>query len=209
MSSSLFPNLHPALCAFFISLNTVCASAEALAAVCASSSGQVPDDAFACAGASLPIYLISMTAEGFEQDMTGGGWVQVWTAFAATKDRTRRERLFWFHYAGIHVFRELLFLRIYKTPSLRSWAISLMGVTLIRHRRPYLLPSHYVYPGFDEVNKTKPSIIHNRVCSVATITANLITSLLCALARGSAPKSNAFVDTVLDLVAWIGEPIWK
>ncbi|KAI6106954.1 hypothetical protein EDD17DRAFT_1008249 [Pisolithus thermaeus] len=65
-----------------------------------------------------------MTAEDFERDMRSGVWVQVWTAFAATKGRTRRERLFWFHYAGIHVFRELLFLRIYKTPSMRSRAIS-------------------------------------------------------------------------------------
>ncbi|KAI5980831.1 hypothetical protein EDD15DRAFT_2145604, partial [Pisolithus albus] len=41
------------------------------------------------------------------------------------------------------------------------------------------------------------------------ITADLITSLFRASTRGSAPRSNAFVDTVLDLAAWIGVPIWR
>ncbi|KAI6161270.1 hypothetical protein EDD17DRAFT_710842 [Pisolithus thermaeus] len=41
------------------------------------------------------------------------------------------------------------------------------------------------------------------------IAAELIASLLHASTRGSATRSNAFVDTVLNLVGWIDMPVWR
>ncbi|KAI6039569.1 hypothetical protein EDC04DRAFT_3006968 [Pisolithus marmoratus] len=219
--------------AFSFSLKTAGASAEALAAVCAANGGQVPDAVFACAGASRPMYLVDMTAEDFERGMTDGFWVQAWIAFATAKEMTRQNEmgkiilvsstLGYMSFVGYcsyapakHALRGL-------AESLRS-ELLLYGIDV----HIFFPPTMYT-PGFDEENKTKPSITRKiestdegltaerAAPGLLTgvqrgdhrITADLITSLFRASTKGSAPRSNAFVDMVLDLVAWIGVPIWR
>ncbi|KAF9233101.1 hypothetical protein BU15DRAFT_54336 [Melanogaster broomeanus] len=84
-------------------------------------------------------------------------------------------------------------------------------------------------PGYDEENKTKPSITRKieetdegLTAEQAAeglfkgvergdfhITADLITSLFKASTRGNAPRGNWVIDSVLDIVALIGIPIWR
>lgn len=219
--------------AFSFSLNTADASAEALAAVCASNGGQVPDAVFACAGASRPMYLIDMTAEDFERGMTDGFWVQAWTAFAVAKEMARQNKkgkiilvsstLGYMSFVGYSSYAPAKHALRGLAESLRS-ELLLYGIDV----HIFFPPTMYT-PGFDEENKTKPSITRKiestdegltaeqaaagLLAGVQRgdhhITADLITSLFRASTRGSAPRSNAFVDTVLDLVAWIGVPIWR
>ncbi|KAI6000381.1 hypothetical protein F5J12DRAFT_845722 [Pisolithus orientalis] len=191
--------------AFSFSLNTADASAEALESF--------PDAVFACAGASRPMYLIDMTPGDFERGMTDGFWVQAWTAFAAAKEMARQNK------KGkiILVSSTLGYMSFRLAESLRS-ELLLYGIDV----HIFFPPTMYT-PGFDEENKTKPSITRKiestdegltaeqAAAGLLTgvqrgdhhITADLITSLFRASTRGSAPRSNAFVDTVLDLVALV------
>lgn len=218
---------------FSFSLDTADASAAAFAAVCAAHNGQAPDAVFACAGASRPMYLVDMTAEDFERGMKDGFWVQAWTAFASAKEMARQGKkgkiilvsstLGFMSFVGYasyspakHALRGL-------ADSLRS-ELLLYGIDV----HVFFPPTMYT-PGFDEENKTKPAITRKiestdegltpeqaaagLLAGVQRgdhhITADLITSLFCASTRGSAPRRNVFVDTVLDFIALIGVPIWR
>ncbi|KIM62236.1 hypothetical protein SCLCIDRAFT_1215304 [Scleroderma citrinum Foug A] len=218
---------------FSFSLDTADASAAAFAAVCAAHNGQAPDAVFVCAGASRPMYLVDMTPEDFERGMKDGFWVQAWTAFAAAKEMARLGKkgkivlvsstLGFMSFVGYasyspakHALRGL-------ADSLRS-ELLLYGIDI----HIFFPPTMYT-PGFDEENKTKPAITRKiestdegltaeqaaagLLAGVQRgdhhITADLITSLFCASSRGSAPRRNAFVDTILDFIALIGVPIWR
>ncbi|KAF8801139.1 hypothetical protein BYT27DRAFT_6803173 [Phlegmacium glaucopus] len=84
-------------------------------------------------------------------------------------------------------------------------------------------------PGYEEENKTKPSIV-KKIESTddgltaeqaalalfkgvqsghAHITADLINSLFRASTRGAAYKCNWFLDALFDLIAFIATPIWR
>ncbi|KAL4072381.1 hypothetical protein V8B97DRAFT_1870391 [Scleroderma yunnanense] len=218
---------------FAFPLDTADTSAAAFTAVCAAHNGQAPDAVFACAGASRPMYLTDMTPEDFERGMRDGFWVQAWTAFAAAKEMAKQGKkgkivlvsstLGYMSFVGYasyspakHALRGL-------AESLRS-ELLLYGIDV----HIFFPPTMYT-PGFDEENKTKPAITRKiestdegltaeqaaagLLAGVQRgdhhITADLITSLFRASTRGSAPRNNAFIDTVLDFIALIGVPIWR
>lgn len=209
------------------------ASAEALAAAAAANGGELPDVVFACAGAARPMFLVDMQPDDFERGMVNGFWLQAWTAFAAAKEMAKKGKkgkiilvsstLGFMSFVGYsnyspakHALRGL-------AESLRS-ELLLYGIDV----HIFFPPTMYT-PGFEEENKTKPAITRKiestdegltaeqaaakLLAGVQRgdhhITADLITSLFCASTRGSAPRSNAFIDTALDLAALVGVPIWR
>ncbi|KAG6329625.1 hypothetical protein ID866_9465 [Astraeus odoratus] len=219
--------------AFSFSLNTADASAAAFAAVCASHGGQAPDAVFTCAGAARPMYLADMSPADFERGMTDGFWVQAWTAFAAAKEMARQGKkgkivlvsstLGYMSFVGYasyspakHALRGL-------AECLRS-ELLLYGIDV----HIFFPPTMYT-PGYEEENKTKPAITRKiesldegqtpEQAAAALlagvrrgehqIVADIITKMFRASTRGAAPRSNAFVDTVLDLVALVVVPILR
>jgi len=84
-------------------------------------------------------------------------------------------------------------------------------------------------PGYDEENKTKPAITRKIESTDEgltaeqaakalfsgvendefQITADLITSLFKSSTRGCSPRRNTLMDAALDIVAWIGVPVWR
>ncbi|KAJ8589599.1 NAD(P)-binding protein [Rhizopogon salebrosus TDB-379] len=219
--------------AFSFSLNTAEESAAALRAASDAHGGCVPDAVFTCAGAARPMYLLDMQAEDLTRGMTDGYWVQAWTAFAAAKQMVRENK------KGkiILVSSTLGYMSFigYSSYSPAKHALRGLADSLHSELMLYGIDTHIFFPptmytpGFEEENKTKPSITRKiestdegltapqaaagLLAGVenghAHITADLITSLFRASTRGAAPRSNAALDIVLDLVALIGIPLWR
>ncbi|KAG8215381.1 hypothetical protein J3R82DRAFT_8980 [Butyriboletus roseoflavus] len=218
--------------AFSFSLASASASAEALAAATAGH-GEFPDAVFCCAGAAKPMFLVDMSEADVEGGMRDGYWVQAWTAWAAVKEMARRGQ------KGkiILVSSTLGFMSFvgYGSYSPAKHALRALAECLRSEGLLYGITAHIFFPptmytpGFDAENKTKPAItrkiestdegltaeqaakgLFNGVENGEFhITADLITSLFKASTRGSAPRGNALFDTVLDVIALIGVPIWR
>lgn len=220
--------------AFSFSLNTAEESAAALQAASDAHGGKVPDAVFACAGASKPMYLLEMQPEDLSRGMANGYWVQAWTAFAAAKQMVRENKK-----KGkiVLVSSTLGYMSLigYSSYSPAKHALRGLADSLHSELMLYDIDTHIFFPptmytpGFEEENKTKPAITRTiestdegltadqaaagLLAGVekghAHITADLITSLFRASTRGCAPRSNAALDFVLDLVALVGLPIWR
>lgn len=220
--------------AFSFSLNTAEESAAALQAASDAHGGKVPDAVFACAGASKPMYLLEMQPEDLSRGMANGYWVQAWTAFAAAKQMVRENKQ-----KGkiVLVSSTLGYMSLigYSSYSPAKHALRGLADSLHSELMLYGIDTHIFFPptmytpGFEEENKTKPAITRTiestdegltadqaaagLLAGVekghAHITADLITSLFRASTRGCAPRSNAALDFVLDLVALVGLPIWR
>ncbi|KAG2340737.1 NAD(P)-binding protein [Suillus weaverae] len=219
--------------AFSFSLNTADESAAALQAASDAHGGQVPDAVFACAGAAKPMYLLEMQPEDLSYGMANGYWVQAWTAFAAAKQMVRENK------KGkiVLVSSTLGYMSLigYSSYSPAKHALRGLADSLHSELMLYGIDTHIFFPptmytpGFEEENKTKPAITRTiesadegltsdqaaagLLAGVekghAHITADLITSLFRASTRGCAPRSNAALDFLLDLVALVGVPIWR
>lgn len=219
--------------AFSFSLNTAEESAAALQAASDAHGGKVPDAVFACAGAAKPMYLLEMQPEDLSRGMANGYWVQAWTAFAAAKQMVRENK------KGkiVLVSSTLGYMSLigYSSYSPAKHALRGLADSLHSELMLYGIDTHIFFPptmytpGFEEENKTKPAITRTiestdegltadqaaagLLAGVekghAHITADLITSLFRASTRGCAPRSNAALDFVLDLVALVGTPIWR
>ncbi|KAG1796334.1 uncharacterized protein HD556DRAFT_1234542 [Suillus plorans] len=219
--------------AFSFSLDTAEESAAALQAASDAHSGQVPDAVFACAGAAKPMYLLEMQPEDLSSGMTNGYWIQAWTAFAAAKQMVRENK------KGkiVLVSSTLGYMSLigYSSYSPAKHALRGLADSLHSELMLYGIDTHIFFPptmytpGFEEENKTKPAITRTIESADegltaeqaatgllsgvekghAHITADLITSLFRASTRGCAPRSNAALDFVLDLVAFVGIPIWR
>lgn len=219
--------------AFSFSLNTAEESAAALQAASDAHGGKVPDAVFACAGAAKPMYLLEMQPEDLSRGMANGYWVQAWTAFAAAKQMVRENK------KGkiVLVSSTLGYMSLigYSSYSPAKHALRGLADSLHSELMLYGIDTHVFFPptmytpGFEEENKTKPAITRTiestdegltadqaaagLLAGVekghAHITADLITSLFRASTRGCAPRSNAALDFVLDLVALVGTPIWR
>lgn len=220
--------------AFSFSLNTAEESAAALQAASDAHGGKVPDAVFACAGAAKPMYLLEMQPEDLSRGMANGYWVQAWTAFAAAKQMVRENKK-----KGkiVLVSSTLGYMSLigYSSYSPAKHALRGLADSLHSELMLYGIDAHIFFPptmytpGFEEENKTKPAITRTiestdegltadqaaagLLAGVekghAHITADLITSLFRASTRGCAPRSNAALDFVLDLVALVGTPIWR
>lgn len=220
--------------AFSFSLNTAEESAAALQAASDAHGGKVPDAVFACAGASKPMYLLEMQPEDLSRGMANGYWIQAWTAFAAAKQMVRENKQ-----KGkiVLVSSTLGYMSLigYSSYSPAKHALRGLADSLHSELMLYGIDTHIFFPptmytpGFEEENKTKPAITRTiestdegltadqaaagLLAGVekghAHITADLITSLFRASTRGCAPRSNAALDFVLDLVALVGLPIWR
>lgn len=219
--------------AFSFSLDTAEESAAALQAASDAHGGQVPDAVFACAGAAKPMYLLEMQPEDLSRGMTNGYWIQAWTAFATAKQMVRENK------KGkiVLVSSTLGYMSLigYSSYSPAKHALRGLADSLHSELMLYGIDTHIFFPptmytpGFEEENKTKPAITRTIESTDegltaeqaaagllsgvekghAHITADLITSLFRASTRGSAPRSNAALDFVLDLVALVGIPIWR
>lgn len=219
--------------AFSFSLDTAEESAAALQAASDAHGGQVPDAVFACAGAAKPMYLIEMQPEDLSRGMANGYWIQAWTAFAAAKQMVRENK------KGkiVLVSSTLGYMSFigYSSYSPAKYALRGLADSLHSELMLYGIDTHIFFPptmytpGFEEENKTKPAITRaiestdegltadqaaaGLLAGVekghAHITADLITSLFRASTRGCAPRSNAALDFVLDLVALAAIPIWR
>ncbi|KAG2051400.1 NAD(P)-binding protein [Suillus hirtellus] len=219
--------------AFSFSLDNAEESAAALRAASDAHGGQVPDAVFACAGAAKPMYLLEMQPEDLSRGMTNGYWIQAWTAFAAAKQMVRENK------KGkiVLVSSTLGYMSLigYSSYSPAKHALRGLADSLHSELMLYGIDTHIFFPptmytpGFEEENKTKPAITRTIESADegltadqaaagllsgvekghAHITADLITSLFRASTRGCAPRSNAALDFVLDLVAFVGIPIWR
>ncbi|KAG1826562.1 hypothetical protein EV424DRAFT_1390915 [Suillus variegatus] len=195
--------------------------------------GKVPDAVFACAGAAKPMYLLEMQPEDLSRGMTNGYWIQAWTAFAAAKQMVRENK------KGkiVLVSSTLGYMSLigYSSYSPAKHALRGLADSLHSELMLYGIDTHIFFPptmytpGFEEENKTKPAITRTIESADegltaeqaaagllsgvekghAHIAADLITSLFRASTRGCAPRSNAALDFVLDLVALVGIPIWR
>ncbi|KAF8439756.1 hypothetical protein L210DRAFT_3401946 [Boletus edulis BED1] len=218
--------------AFSFSLASASASSEALAAATAGHN-EFPDAIFCCAGASKPMFLVEMGEAELENGMRDGYWVQAWTAWAAIKEMARRGQkgkiilvsstLGFMSFIGYSSYSPAKHALRALAECLRSEGI-LYGITT----HIFFPPTMYT-PGFDEENKTKPAITRKIESTDEGLTAvqaaeslfkgvesgdfhitgDLITSLFRASTRGCSPRTNALYDTILDIVAWIGVPIWR
>ncbi|KAG2104719.1 uncharacterized protein F5147DRAFT_703680 [Suillus discolor] len=219
--------------AFSFSLDTAKESAAALQAASDAHGGKVPDAVFACAGAAKPMYLLEMQPEDLSSGMTNGYWIQAWSAFAAAKQMVRENK------KGkiVLVSSTLGYMSLigYSSYSPAKHALRGLADSLHSELMLYGIDTHIFFPptmytpGFEEENKTKPAITRTIESADegltaeqaaagllsgvekghAHITADLITSLFRASTRGCAPRSNAALDFVLDLVALVGIPIWR
>ncbi|KAI6104442.1 hypothetical protein EDD16DRAFT_1695989 [Pisolithus croceorrhizus] len=194
---------------------------EVFCAFSSSLSTAVPDAVFACAGASRPKYLIDMTAENFERDMTDGFWVQAWTAFAAAKEMARQNKkgeiisvsstLGYMFFVGYSSYAPT-------KHALRGTSCGISPLELLLYGIDIdIFPPTMYTPGFDEENKTKPSITRKIESTdkgviaeqAATgllagvqrgdhhITADLITSLFRASIKDSALRSNLEIGVLV------------
>ncbi|KAG1883373.1 hypothetical protein F4604DRAFT_1575867 [Suillus subluteus] len=219
--------------AFSFSLNTAEESAAALQAASDAHSGQVPDAVFACAGTAKPMFLLEMQPEDLSRGMENVYWVQAWTAFAAAKRMMRKNK------KGkiVLVSSTLGYMSFigYSSYSPAKHALRGLADSLHSELMLYGIDTHIFFPptmytpGFEEENKTKPAItraiesadegltadqaaaglLSGVEKGYAHITADFITSMFRASTRGCAPRSNAALDFVLDLVALVGIPIWR
>lgn len=219
--------------AFSFSLNTAEESAAALQAASDAHGGQVPDTVFACAGTAKPMFFLEMQPEDLSRGMENVYWIQAWTAFAAAKQMVRENK------KGkiVLVSSTLGYMSLigYSSYSPAKHALRGLADSLHSELMLYGIDTHIFFPptmytpGFEEENKTKPAITKaiesadegltpdlaaaGLLAGIekghAHITADFITSLFRASTRGCAPRSNAALDFVLDLVALVGIPIWR
>ncbi|KAF8801142.1 NAD(P)-binding protein, partial [Phlegmacium glaucopus] len=146
------------------SLDTASASTLAPEDVCRPFGGQCPDAVFACAGSSKPMFFVEMDEQDLTNGVIDGHWVQAWTAQAAAKQMARENKqdgkivlvsstlgymsfLGWASYSPAkHTLRGLV-------DTLQS-EMMLYGVDV-----HIFFPPTMFTPGYEEENKTKPSIV--------------------------------------------------
>ncbi|KAF8529180.1 hypothetical protein BU17DRAFT_73355 [Hysterangium stoloniferum] len=214
---------------YSFSLRSADSSSAALEAACQVHGNKAPDAIFTCAGASRPGFFIEQTEKMLLDGMDNAYWVQAWTALAATKkmvrDGVQGKIVFvastlglmsivgYSSYApGKHAIRGL-------AEGLRSEFI-LYGIDV-----HCFFPCTIYSPGLEEENKTKPKItlkieeadsgltpeqVAEGIFNGTPISAgDLITKIFLGSTRGSSPSNNVLVALIMDLVAWIGIPIFR
>jgi 3-dehydrosphinganine reductase len=219
--------------AFSHDLASASSSAAALVAATAGHANEFPDAVFCCAGASKPMYFVEMEEGDVERGMRDGYWVQAWTAWAAAKEMAKRGKK-----GKIVLVSSTLGLISFvgwtsyspAKHALRGLAEALRSELLF-----YGISTHIYFPatmyteGFDEENKTKPSITREIEAKDKGLTAEQaaefffkgiergdfqitsdpITSMFRASTRGLAPRSNWAVDILMDVAAWVVVPLWR
>ncbi|KAF9219888.1 oxidoreductase [Gyrodon lividus] len=218
--------------AFSYSLASPSSSAAALAAATAGHA-EFPDAVFCCAGASHPMFFVEMGEGDIQEGMMDGYWVQAWTAWSAAKEMAKRGK------KGKIVFVSstlgLMSFVGWASYSPAKHALRGLAETLRSELLLYGISTHIFFPatmftpGFDEENKTKPSIMRKIESTDEGITAekaaeglfkgvergdfhitvDLITSVFKASTRGNAPRGNWVMDILLDIVSFIAIPIWR
>ncbi|KAI6154357.1 hypothetical protein EDD17DRAFT_1779913 [Pisolithus thermaeus] len=202
-----------------VSINKLDAALRGLEVFCAFSSSlstAVPDAVFACAGASRPKYLIDMTAENFERDMTDGFWVQAWTAFAAAKEMARQNKkgeiisvsstLGYMFFVGYSSYAPT-------KHALRGTSCGISPLELLLYGIDIdIFPPTMYTPGFDEENKTKPSITRKiESTDKGVIAEQAATGLLAGVQRGDHHITADLITSLflLNLVISIGVLVWN
>jgi len=222
------------LSAFSHSLDTASGSTQALQDVCRPFGGQCPDAVFTCAGNARPKFFVEMSEQELVDGMTGGYWVQAWTAWAAAKQMARENKkggkivlvsstLGYMSFVGWASYAPAKHALLGLADTLQS-ELMLYGVDVHIY-----FPNSMFTPGFEEENKTKPEIVKKiegvedgqtaEQAALALfkgvqngdvhITGDLITSIFRASTRGGAYRCNWFLDALLDMIAFIGIPIWR
>ena len=226
-------------------MDTASASSEALEAACQPFDGQAPDAVITCAGSSKPMFFVETEERDMVNGMTNAYWVQAWTAWAAAKKMAKQKRkgakivmvsstlgyisfLGWASYSpGKHALRGMLYCL-----NMGEWVQPLvlgLADTLHSEMLLYGVDVHIFFPntmytdGYEEENKTKPSItkkIEEGDDGITAdqaaaflfkglqrgqvhITCDLITSLFSASTRGGTPRNSWLLDGLLDFVAYV------
>jgi len=221
--------------AYSFALDTASESTAALKAACAPHGGGAPDAIFTCAGSSKPMYFVETQESDMVNGMTNGYWVQAWTAWAAAKQMALEGKK---HGKIVFVSSTLGYMSFlgYSTYSPAKHALRGLADTLQSELMLYEIDVHiffppgmYNTPGYEEENKTKPTIVleiestdkgltsdqaaqalFNGVANGQVhITGDLITSLFRASTRGAAYYSNWFIDGLYDGIAFLATPIWR
>ncbi|KAF8162844.1 oxidoreductase [Crassisporium funariophilum] len=220
--------------AYSHSLDSASGSTAALEAVCRPHGGNAPDAVFACAGGSKPMFFVEMTEEDMVNGMTNGYWVQAWTTWAVAKQMAKQGKkggkitlvsstLGYMSFVGYGSYSPA-------KHGLRGLADTLQSEMMLYGVDVHIFfpPTMYT-PGYEEENKSKPSItlkiestdegLTADQAALALyrgvengrqhITGDLITSFFRASTRGAAYRSSWLLDAVLDMVAFIAIPVWR
>lgn len=218
---------------FAFSLNHLDGAKGALEAACAVHVGRAPDGVFTCAGSSRPSFFVEQTEQLLLSGMENAYWVQAWTALAAAqkmvKDGVQGRIVFVSSTLGLMSFVG------YSSYAPGKHALKGLAETLRSELLLYGISVHCFFPctiytpGYEEENKTKPKITlkieeadsglqpeqvaegifkcvehgHGRAAG------DLATNLFLASNRGISPSTHVAWDVLMDIIAWIGTPIFR
>ncbi|KAJ3919527.1 oxidoreductase [Lentinula edodes] len=224
---------HQILRYYSYDLVTAAGSREALDAVCEPHQGKNPDAIFMLAGSCHPRFFIEETEETMRTQMDQTYWVQAWTALEASKrmvrDKSKGKIVFHSAYIGY------ITLIGYAAYGPGRMALRALADTLRQEFLLYDIDVHIAFPGtmytpgYDIENATKPKItlkIEETDPGVTGdqyakgllrgvqngdfhISPDLLGNIFRASMRGVAPSGNFIVDSLWNLIGWIGLPIWR
>jgi len=215
------------------SLTSAKESQEALQAVIAGHNEEVPDAVFLCAGGSKPKFFVEMSEEELVQGMDMGYWVQAWTAWAATKEMTKKRKKGKICFVSSTLgYMSLIGYASYSPAkhALRGLADTLrFELQLYNIDVQIFFPCTMFTPGYEEENKTKPGITlkleeddagltaEQAAQSMLTgiknhhshITGDWITAVFRASTKGASPGRFFLKDWALNIFGGIALPIWR
>jgi len=218
---------------FAFSLASLEGSQQALEEAAAQHDGRAPDAIFTCAGLCTPGYFLEMGERDLQDGMTNSFWVQAYPANAGAKMMAKQG------VKGkiCFVSSTLGYMGLLGYASYSPGKHALMG--LVESLRFELAlydidvqvfaPCTMYSPGYENEQRSKPTITKKieesdeglspeqaaraMLAGIqkghAHFAGDLIKNLFRVSTRGSAPNHNIFVDTLLQMIAWPGVPIWR
>ncbi|KAF9016446.1 oxidoreductase [Hymenopellis radicata] len=224
--------------AYSYSLFTAKESTDALNAACVPFDGKAPDAIIACAGGAHPKFFVEMTEEDLDHGMKESYWVQAWTAWAAAKMMVRQKRYHdKSKIVLVSSMIGLMTYVGWSNYSPGKFALRALGDALQSELMLYTpnISVHTYFPptmftaSYEEENRSKPAITKDiegaddgQTADQAAqamwrglergdahITGDLLTDILRAGTRGTAPKNNWVVDAFLDWLSFMLVPVWR
>lgn len=200
--------------------------------------GRVPDYVFLCAGASKPKHFVEMGSEDFTWTLNATYLPALHTSSVALRTMIKQgikggRIVFVSSFLGYTTFVGYTGYSAGKY-AIRGLADSLRSEVLLYQKTHDLkihlyTPAGILSPGYDEEEKTKPTVtkkieegdepISPEKCvevllsgmdkGYYQITNDFITDLVRSQTRGAVPMNNTLWDIVLSILGFIGLPIWR